>query len=284
MEFSYPEEIKPIMAAHNNQICNDCGAQPTKWVSINNGVFLCPSCARLHNLLPKSISVVKSLEVDTFTLKELKAMQLGGNQRFQEFIARYQLPQSQSKDFKYCLKISKYYRDLLSYQANDAYAEYTALLKNEPTPEEGLVILDEIKDPERAAKEHDEVKKDIEGVFNKFGAALYAVGSAFGEKIHQMGIDTKLKEVSDKFTGKVNEFEENHPKVKEGKDKAIEAATKAGEFIVNGTKKIYNSETVQNLAQKADHEYLELKQRAKEYLDKQKEKSSTGEQTNTPSV
>ena len=108
------------------------------------------------------------------------------------------------------------------------------------------------------------------GLVSKVGAGLYAVGGVIAEKAHQMGIDDKIKQVSSTISEKVSQIEVN-PAIKNAGVKTIEVAKKTGEFIVDQSKKVYNSEVVQNLAKKAEEQYVNIKQKANEYMSKQNE-------------
>jgi len=56
-------EIETLMKINHNQKCNDCEA-PSKWVSVNNAVFLCIKCAGVHRTLGSHISIIKSHNMD----------------------------------------------------------------------------------------------------------------------------------------------------------------------------------------------------------------------------
>lgn len=94
----------------DNQLCFDCGksrtgshkqfgnlgSQNPGWASVSNGVFLCTNCASVHRGLSVAFSSVKSLTIDGWNERQLKAMSLGGNKRlkvfFQEFDLQDELP------------------------------------------------------------------------------------------------------------------------------------------------------------------------------------------------
>ena len=271
--FSSPE-ISSIMNIPGNDKCIDCGSPNPKWVSINNSVFLCGTCARNHNTFGETISKLKSLEVDTFSPEEIKLMQIGGNTRFNSLMEQYAITfeSSTNRDFKYHIKIAEYHRQLLKCEIDKEShpQEYQDMLLKKPLPQEGLKLLDYVQ--AEPASSGSELKNDVYSIFSKVGAGIAAVGGMIKEKAHQMGIDTKIKEVSDTISGKMSQIEIN-PTIKSAGAKTVEVAKKTGEFIIDGTKKVYNSEVVQSLAKKAEEQYVQIKHKANEYLAQKNEQN-----------
>ena len=64
-----------------NNYCFDCLDKNPNWVSINNAIYLCLSCAGKHRSLGINISNVKSLSLDEITENQMKLLKLGGNER-----------------------------------------------------------------------------------------------------------------------------------------------------------------------------------------------------------
>jgi hypothetical protein len=69
-----------------NQTCFDCGGEKPQWASVNNGIFLCMTCAALHRSLGVNASFVRSLTMDQWSDKQLKHMALGGNKHLNELL------------------------------------------------------------------------------------------------------------------------------------------------------------------------------------------------------
>lgn len=272
-QFSSPE-ISSIMSIPGNDKCIDCGSPNPKWVSINNSVFLCGTCARNHTTFGEAISKLKSLEVDQFSPEEIKLMKIGGNNRFNSLMEEYGITfeSSTNREFKYHLQLAEYHRKLLKCEVDKEShpQEYQDMVLKKPSPEEGLKLLDSVQaDP---ASSGSELKNDVYNIFSKVGAGIAVVGEMIKEKAHQMGIDTKIKEVSDSITGKMNQIEIN-PTIKNAGAKTVEVAKKTCEFIIDGTKKVYNSEVVQNLAKKAEEQYVQIKHKATQYLTQKNEQN-----------
>lgn len=95
-----------------NKLCADCKAILPGYLSINNGIFICKNCAKIHKEnLPNSISYIKSLEdeLDEFLLSFIER---GGNKRFLHVTNTYHLTEMDITK-KYKTKILENYRQTL---------------------------------------------------------------------------------------------------------------------------------------------------------------------------
>jgi hypothetical protein len=68
-----------VEKARSNQGCFDClpSRGPT-WASVNNGVFLCYTCARAHQEMGPFVSDVRSVIKDSWSEADVAAMEAGG--------------------------------------------------------------------------------------------------------------------------------------------------------------------------------------------------------------
>lgn len=59
-------------------------------VSVNNGVFLCADCARVHlSVLKPDVSVIIPIDSDSLTVEHVGLLEAGGNDKFAQFISTF---------------------------------------------------------------------------------------------------------------------------------------------------------------------------------------------------
>jgi len=165
-----------------NNYCFDCLDKNPNWVSINNAIYLCLSCAGKHRSLGINISNVKSLSLDEITENQMKLLKLGGNERLNNFLKENKINKNSNI---YNLAILDYYRKLLRYEAY-----------NEELPEKPINYY-EIKNELKSKEEIDKINnenficnklennnKKKKGFFN----FLIRNGKIFGQKAVKMGL------------------------------------------------------------------------------------------------
>ena len=94
MEQYADPSIQEILSIEGNNQCFDCGADNPKWASMNNGIFLCLKCAGVHRSFGLQISIIRSLQIDTWTSKQILFLSKGGNNKFKEFLSEYKIVHS----------------------------------------------------------------------------------------------------------------------------------------------------------------------------------------------
>merc|ERR1712194_42791 len=75
--------------ATGSQMCADCDASSADWASVSHGIYLCTECAGRHRGLGVHLSFVRSTTMDRWSQCQLRQMQLGGRERFHDFLAGY---------------------------------------------------------------------------------------------------------------------------------------------------------------------------------------------------
>ena len=120
--YAHPS-LNEIVSREGNTVCFDCGTENPKWASINIGILLCLKCAGIHRGFGLQISTIRSLQVDSWTEKQVKYLSQGGNDRFKNFLSEYKIEPSSSNELKYKSKATEYYRNLLRNEVEKFFDE-----------------------------------------------------------------------------------------------------------------------------------------------------------------
>jgi hypothetical protein len=240
--FSHPD-IPEILSLPGNSNCCDCNAEKPKWASLNNGIFLCLKCAGAHRSLGVDISTIRSLQIDSWTDKQILYLSKGGNDKFKKNLSDYQIDVNSQTDLKYKSKASDYYRKVLKNEveksSNKDYKEVEII---KPSLEEGKEILDikkgqsEVNNSNVIGK-YDEPKKE-EGFLNTLGSFLNTVKQTAGD-------------VAGKITKEIDELKIGD-KLKEAGDTVVDYAKASGNFIKDKSNQALNSEFVQGITKTAE--------------------------------
>jgi len=109
------EKIKEILEEEMNKECFDCGSLNPKYISINNGIFLCNNCIKVHEQFTKDISLIKNNDLFSLTNKEILFIYFGGNSRLNNFV-NYEYPglQNYQPNILYRTQAMNYYRNRLN--------------------------------------------------------------------------------------------------------------------------------------------------------------------------
>ncbi|CAJ1403155.1 unnamed protein product [Effrenium voratum] len=119
-----------------DKICADC-LSSAEWASVTYGIYLCVDCAGRHRGLGVHLSFVRSLGMDRWTAPQLRRMELGGSQRFRDFMAAYPALDSEL-GARYGSRAARFYRRALTARlSNPAGAAGGEGLPAAPAAEEG---------------------------------------------------------------------------------------------------------------------------------------------------
>lgn len=125
-----PKDVEArIRALPGNNMCVDCRSLTPQWASVSYGTLMCLECSGQHRSLGVHISFVRSVQMDSWTERQIEAMQTsGGNASFTEYMQSRNIPKEWPIGKKYASKQAAYYRERLERRLNG---------KTEPPPDPG---------------------------------------------------------------------------------------------------------------------------------------------------
>ena len=112
-------KLLKLQKLEGNKECVDCKNPQPQWASPKFGIFICFECAGIHRGLGVHISFVRSITMDQFKNDELKAMELGGNDKFNEYMQSHKIDTKLPAKFKYDNPIAEEYKKKLKAEVND---------------------------------------------------------------------------------------------------------------------------------------------------------------------
>ena len=80
------KELITCLNDPDNRKCFDCGASPTNWICVNNGIFLCSKCAGEHRGYGAIISNLKFIMLDKLNDFQIELMKRGGNKKLDQLL------------------------------------------------------------------------------------------------------------------------------------------------------------------------------------------------------
>ena len=109
-------KIKILLKEPKNNECFECSSLYPKYISLNNGIFICKDCSKIHLNFPKTISNIIKNDLNNLTLKNIQYLCCGGNRKLTEFINKeYPNLKNLSRIYFYQTYAMDYYRKYLIY-------------------------------------------------------------------------------------------------------------------------------------------------------------------------
>lgn len=93
-----------------NNVCADSGEVCPTWASVSHGIYISIGASGIHRSLGVKSSFVLSTTMDSWKPMHLRLMEIGGNQRFQEFMDAQGVPRDMPIRVKYQTRAAEWYR------------------------------------------------------------------------------------------------------------------------------------------------------------------------------
>jgi len=115
MATQMPKDVETrIRAMPGNKVCCDCSNVNPQWASVSYGVLMCLECSGHHRSLGVHLSFVRSVAMDSWTEKQVRAMESGGNQSLVDYFTSRGVDKTVSIQTKYNTKQAAYLKERLS--------------------------------------------------------------------------------------------------------------------------------------------------------------------------
>ena len=274
MEETYAHpDLNEILSREGNSRCFDCNSENPKWASINNGIILCLKCAGIHRSFGLQISTIRSLQVDSWTEKQVKYLSLGGNKKLKDFLSEYKIEPSSSVELKYKSKAAEYYRCSLKNEVEKSFDDkYVPAEMEKPDIETGVKLI-EIKQNNMEINNNYIIGSDNQNQKQNDNSFFGTMGTFFKD------FTNYAKDAVDNVSKNFNEVKIADTVINAG-NAMLDFAKTGGEFIYNKSVEAYNSELVQNITKGAESGFNTIVEQSKILLNLDQQEINPNSQQN----
>lgn len=223
-----------------NSRCADCSTPSISHACVTFGVFICESCSEKHNSSLPETSLIKSLKDDTWTIYHINQMLTGGNKRFREFIANFDISPYCEISMKYSSDPAKQYQKLLKHES-----EYRRIY--------GFVSSYDEQNTERAEPQAEgSWWSGTKEMINRVVKKAVELGSNTKEKIRDSEVLSKFRVKADQILSKSVDFKEqveekvNKESLINFKNKSLEVIDTLSSITMNKVKTVYFKPCIQS--------------------------------------